>query len=97
MHAKICEFPSKEMYEGKLESDPSVADHLLKDLPNATEDPDDDILSSPVVFFDTAGLELYERVDGDGDEGSKCNENEVTVVKNWIEQLVSRMAIHLVM
>ena len=27
--------------------------------------------------------------DGDGDEGSKCNENEAAVVKNLIEELVS--------
>jgi len=87
MNRKICEFPSEEMYEGKLTSDPSVAEHLLKDLPNAAED-EDDILISPVVFFDTAGMEYFERVEGDGDEGSRCNENEATIVKNWVDQLV---------
>lgn len=46
------------------------------------------MLQTPVVFFDTAGCEYFERLDGDGDEGSRCNENEVTIVKNWVEKLV---------
>ena len=56
-------------------------------------DDDDDILSNPVVFFDTAGCEYYERTEGDSDEGSKCNENEVTIVKNWVDQLVRDFAV----
>lgn len=49
------------------------------------------MLGTPVVFFDTAGCEYFERqeTDSDNDEGSKCNENEALVVKNWIERLVS--------
>ena len=41
------------------------------------------------MFYDTTGCEYFERLDGDGDEGSRCNENEVMVVKRCIEQLVS--------
>ncbi|OCH92757.1 P-loop containing nucleoside triphosphate hydrolase protein [Obba rivulosa] len=91
MHAQIAAFPSKTMYHNKLTSHPSVASHLLRDLPNTkaeTEDDEKEILGTPVVFFDTAGCEYYERVEGDNDEGSRCNENEATVVKNWVEQLV---------
>ena len=74
-----------------MTSHESVAPHLLRDLPNAkpeSEEDQEEVLSTPVVFFDTAGCEYYERLEGDGDEGSRCNENEATVVKSWIGNLV---------
>jgi DNA polymerase alpha-associated DNA helicase A len=49
-----------------------------------------DVLGMPVVFFDTAGCEYFERLDGDNEEGSRCNENEAAVVKVWVDKLVSR-------
>ncbi|KAG6855819.1 hypothetical protein H0H87_010581 [Tephrocybe sp. NHM501043] len=91
MHSQICAFPSKTLYSSKLTPHASVESHLLTDLPNTQADNEDDrreILETPVVFFDTSGCEYFERVDGDGDEGSRCNENEATVVKNWVEKLV---------
>ncbi|KAL4076888.1 AAA domain-containing protein [Scleroderma yunnanense] len=95
MHAEICEFPSKTLYASKLKSHGSVSSHLLRDLPNTkdfvtreNEESSKEVLGTPVVFFDTAGCEYYERLDGDGDEGSRCNENEATVVKTWTERLV---------
>ena len=95
MHAQICEFPSKTLYASKLKSHDSVSSHLLSDLPNTrsfTESADEEaikeVLASPVVFFDTAGCEYYERLDGDGDESSRCNQNEASVVKRWTEKLV---------
>lgn len=94
MHAQICEFPSKTLYASQLASHTSVASHLLRDLPNAQPESEEDakeVLGTPVVFFDTAGCEYFERVEGDGDEGSRCNENEATVVKNWVASLVSRV------
>ena len=92
MHAHIASFPSKVMYHSRLKSHDSVKAHLLRDLPNAnaaSEDDEKEILGTPVVFYDTAGCEYFERVEGDGDEGSRCNENEASVVKMWEEQLVS--------
>ncbi|EKM56705.1 uncharacterized protein PHACADRAFT_207896 [Phanerochaete carnosa HHB-10118-sp] len=92
MHAKIAEFPSKVMYHNKLISHASVAGHLLKDLSNtgaASEDEETELLSTPTVFFDTAGCEYFERLEGDGDEGSRCNENEAVVVRRCIEDLAS--------
>jgi len=93
MHADICEFPSNTLYSSKLISHESVASHLLFDLPNTSTDSEEDAkeaLQMPVVFFDTSGCEYYERLDGvDGDEGSRCNENEATIVSNWINKLVS--------
>ena len=95
MHAQICQFPSHTLYASKLKSHHSVSLHLLSDLPNTrsfieTQDEDTirEVLGSPVVFFDTAGCEYYERLEGDGDEGSRCNENEALVVKGWTEKLV---------
>lgn len=91
MHSQIAAFPSKTLYQNKLQSHLSVAQHLLRDLPNANPESEEDakeLLSTPVVFFDTAGCEYFERVDGDGDEGSRCNENEAEVVKTWVESLV---------
>jgi DNA polymerase alpha-associated DNA helicase A len=88
MHTKIAEFPSKIMYDSRLITHYSVAAHLLRDLPNITTTSDDDILENPVVFFDTAGCEYFEKLEGEGDEGSRCNENEATIVQNWVESLV---------
>ncbi|KAI0088229.1 P-loop containing nucleoside triphosphate hydrolase protein [Irpex rosettiformis] len=92
MHAQIAAFPSKVMYYNKLTSHQSVAGHLLRDLPNvkaSSEDEEKELLGTPVAFYDTAGCEYFERIDGDGDEGSKCNENEAMVVKRFIEELAS--------
>jgi DNA polymerase alpha-associated DNA helicase A len=69
----------------------SVATHLLRHLPNAATSEEEDaqeILETPVVFFDTAGCEYFERLEGDSDEGSRCNENEATIVKKWVATLV---------
>ena len=90
MNLKIADFPSKVMYHNKLRSHKSVASHLLDDLPNTSKEDGDEAedLRTPVVFIDTAGLEYYERVEGDQDDGSRCNENEAMVVKKHITQLV---------
>jgi len=92
MHEMICDFPSTVLYASRLQSHASVAKHLLKDLPGSSDDPDfADVLATPVVFFDTAGCEYFERVDeegGNNDEGSRRNENEAMVVKHWVEKLV---------
>ncbi|KAH6903121.1 DNA helicase [Coprinopsis sp. MPI-PUGE-AT-0042] len=87
--------PIKTLYRSKLRSHSSVEAHLLKDLlEDDTEDPDE-VLQHPVVFFDTAGCEFFERLEAtstpgskDSDEGSRCNENEAMIVKQWVEKLV---------
>ncbi|KAM5531065.1 hypothetical protein V8D89_015285 [Ganoderma adspersum] len=90
MHSHIASFPSKVMYHSRLKSHSTVEAHLLHDLPNTkadSEDEEKEILGTPVVFYDTAGCEYFERLEGDGDEGSRCNENEASVVKMWVDQL----------
>ncbi|KAH7337710.1 AAA domain-containing protein [Rhizoctonia solani] len=92
MHKKIAEFPSETLYGSALISHESVASHLLRDLPGVSTDQGlAEVTSEPVVFFDTAGCEFYERVDNEegGDEGSRSNENEATLVRKWVEELVS--------
>ena len=72
MHEIICEFPNITLYESKLVSDSSVAKHVLKDLKNANNQIDDDeVLNTPVVFFDTSGLEFFEK---EGDVGFALEE-----------------------
>ncbi|KIK46042.1 hypothetical protein CY34DRAFT_464858 [Suillus luteus UH-Slu-Lm8-n1] len=95
MHSQICQFPSQTLYASKLVSHESVRSHLLKDLPAVSafassedEDTIKETLGTPVVFYDTAGCEYFERLDGDNDEGSRCNENEAAVVSKWVERLV---------
>ncbi|KZV87777.1 P-loop containing nucleoside triphosphate hydrolase protein [Exidia glandulosa HHB12029] len=96
MHAQIASFPSKTLYHSALVSHESVRAHRLRDFP-ATTTGAEEVLDVPVVFFDTAGCEYFERLEGDADggsggkgveEGSRCNENEAVVVKMWVEKLV---------
>lgn len=88
---KICEFPSKMLYGSRLRSDDSVANHLLKDLETIVDsnDTEPELLSAPIVFHDTSGCEYFERSVENEDDGSKFNENEATIVKSWLEKLVS--------
>lgn len=80
----INDFPSMKMYETKLMPDKSVKDRNLGEL-LADNDPESD-LHQPVIFFDTAGLAMSES----GDEGeSKWNENEATIVHDYVTNLVS--------
>lgn len=103
---QIMQFPSTELYANKLVAHESVAQRLLRDLPGRTpssngtgssDDEDDGLLTEPVIFYDTAGLNMYERAeDKDTDPSvrrtldgeSKSNENEAEIVMKFIEELV---------
>lgn len=79
MNERIASFPSDTLYESALISHPSVSSRTLADIT-----PDDD-LTPPVIFFDTAGCDYYERTD----EGeSTFNENEAVIVEKWARRLV---------
>jgi DNA polymerase alpha-associated DNA helicase A len=106
MHASIAEFPSKALYSSALISHESVASRRLIDLPSINDKESEDaqdVLLPTLVFFDTSGTEMYERLEGDdGDssvnkttvgEGSRYNENEAEIVSKWVRQLVSCMSI----
>jgi DNA polymerase alpha-associated DNA helicase A len=102
MHQQIASFPSDTLYDSNLISSPAVAKRTLLSLPTI-DNPDSedakDALEHPVIFFDTAGCEFYEKSEGDREntslkgvgEGSKCNENEAEVVAKWARKLVTTL------
>jgi ATP-dependent RNA/DNA helicase IGHMBP2 len=84
MHERIMEWPSRELYEGRLEAHASVAAHLLRDLPGVTLSPETE---APLVFIDTAGCDLEEVVEAEGD--SKANEGEADIAVAHVERLLA--------
>ena len=84
MHARIMNWPSRELYGGRLEAHASVAGHLLSHLPGVASSPETE---SPLFFIDTAGCGLEEAVEVEGD--SKFNEGEVQIVERHLAVLIS--------
>uniref|UniRef100_A0A2K6AFX9 DNA-binding protein SMUBP-2 n=1 Tax=Mandrillus leucophaeus TaxID=9568 RepID=A0A2K6AFX9_MANLE len=83
MHQAIMRWASDTMYHGQLTAHPSVAGHLLRDLPGvaATEE-----TGVPLLLVDTAGCGLFELEEED--EQSKGNPGEVRLVSLHIQALV---------
>jgi superfamily I DNA and/or RNA helicase len=63
MHQAIMNYPSQELYQGKLVADESVKLHLLKDIPKITSNNDTTI---PLVLIDTAGCNMQEMKEEEG-------------------------------
>ena len=82
MHQQIMTFSSQLFYGGALVADPSVAEHLLCDLPGVVES---ELTATPVTFIDTAGADYQEAVEADGE--SRFNEGEAQLVMRKIAQL----------
>ncbi|XP_066854840.1 DNA-binding protein SMUBP-2 isoform X2 [Anser cygnoides] len=83
MHEAIMQWASSEMYSGRLTAHPSVAQHLLKDLPGVASTEETTI---PLLLIDTAGCGLLElEVE---DEQSKGNPGEVQLAGLHIQALV---------
>ncbi|XP_040826885.1 DNA-binding protein SMUBP-2 isoform X2 [Ochotona curzoniae] len=82
MHQAIAGWASEAMYHGQLTAHPSVAGHLLRDLPGvaATEE-----TGLPLLLVDTAGCGLFELEE---DDQSKGNPGEVRLVCLHIQALV---------
>lgn len=83
MHQAIMCWASAAMYLGQLTAHPSVAGHLLRDLPGvaATEE-----TGIPLLLVDTASCGLFELEEED--EQSKGNPGEVRLVSMHIQALV---------
>ncbi|XP_016068953.1 PREDICTED: DNA-binding protein SMUBP-2 [Miniopterus natalensis] len=83
MHQAIARWASEALYHGQLMAHPSVAEHLLRDLPGvaATEE-----TCLPLLLVDTAGCGLSE-LEGEDDQ-SKGNPGEVRLVSLHIQALV---------
>jgi DNA polymerase alpha-associated DNA helicase A len=107
MNETISAFPSVELYGSALINHDSVARRRLVDLPSIKEPTSEDsteTLEPTLVFFDTAGSEMFERLEGDGEdaaiqkgsigEGSRYNENEAEIVAKWARKLVREATTH---
>lgn len=78
------------MYHGELTAADSVKDRRLDDLATVETTLEDEELLSRVIFYDTTGLDFFERTDEDaiGVRGdSKYNENEAEVVTRHVKAL----------
>ncbi|NXK23526.1 SMBP2 protein, partial [Arenaria interpres] len=83
MHQAIMQWASGELYGGRLAAHPSVAQHLLRDLPGVTSTEETTI---PLLLIDTAGCGLFE-LDVE-DEQSKGNPGEVQLTRLHVQALV---------
>lgn len=93
MHEKIMQFPSSELYEGKLIAADFVKDRLLKDLPYGVEETDD--TKEPLVFIDTQGGDFAEKAEDEDTtikggllSESKSNEMEARIAIRHVEGLI---------
>jgi ATP-dependent RNA/DNA helicase IGHMBP2 len=78
MHRRIMAFPSRELYDGTLEADPSVAEHRLADLAGVIECP---VTSEPVELIDTAGAGFEEELEPDGVSKRNVEEARLAIRK----------------
>ncbi|GAA5968180.1 hypothetical protein JCM3765_003694 [Sporobolomyces pararoseus] len=99
---KINEFPSKMLYDNELKPSHQggISERRLGDLLQQQQQQDEEEveigegdlqdLNEPIVFFDTAGLGMYERGGEPGQFGSesKSNENEADIVLNYVKFLI---------
>lgn len=84
MNQAIMDFASHEFYDGELEADSSVRDHLLADLPGVAAG---SLSDSPLLFIDTAGAGFEETVEPDGE--SRLNAEEAAIVVRRVESLLA--------
>ncbi|XP_006893295.1 PREDICTED: DNA-binding protein SMUBP-2 isoform X2 [Elephantulus edwardii] len=83
MHQAIARWASEALYHGQLVAHPSVAEHLLRDLPGVTSTEE---TALPLLLIDTAGCGLCE-LEGD-EEHSRGNPGEVRLVSLHVQALV---------
>ena len=86
MHETIMRWSSDALYGGELCADASVRGHLLADLPRVASGEEHPETSWPVLFVDTAGCDLEERQEVDGD--SRANDGEARLIVEHIRRLV---------
>jgi superfamily I DNA and/or RNA helicase len=84
MHAAIQNFSSREFYEGSLTPHPSVAGHLLADLPGVERSR---LTETPDEWIDTAGAGYDEELEPDGE--SRLNPGEAQLVCHYVGKLVA--------
>ncbi|XP_022249895.1 DNA-binding protein SMUBP-2-like isoform X2 [Limulus polyphemus] len=84
MHQDIMNWASEHMYQHRLISHPSVASHLLRDLPGVEENEDTSI---PLLLIDTTGCGHWEMELTDKE--SKGNEGEADLVTLHVDKLIA--------
>ena len=84
MHRAIMEYPSRMLYEGRLEADAAVAGHLLRDLPGIARS---EFAETPLRFIDTAGCGYDEETEPEGE--SKANAGEADLAARMVEDLAA--------
>ncbi|XP_047374036.1 DNA-binding protein SMUBP-2 isoform X2 [Sciurus carolinensis] len=82
MHQAIMRWASEALYGGQLTAHPSVAGHLLRDLPGVA---DTEETGLPLLLVDTAGCGLLELEE---DDQSRGNPGEVRLVTLHVQALV---------
>lgn len=83
MHETIMAFSAAEFYEGDLAADPSVAGHLLYELPGVQAC---ELTETPVTFIDTAGAGYDEEQEEEGE--SRRNPEEARLVVRKVRELL---------
>jgi superfamily I DNA and/or RNA helicase len=84
MHEQIMRFSSEQFYRNTLIADPSVASHVLDDLPLVASTP---LTETPLAFIDTAGADWHEEAEPDGE--SKRNPSEGAFVLRKVQELLA--------
>ncbi len=85
MHRAIMDYPSRTLYEGRLEAHASVAGHLLRDLGGIAAEAE--VAATPLRFIDTAGCSYDEETEAEGD--SKQNAGEAELAARIVEELAA--------
>ena len=83
MNQAIMEFSSREFYDGTLIADSSVGGHKLCDLPDVAVTA---MTEEPLMFVDTAGSNLNEELEQDGE--SKLNPGEGKLIHRFAVELM---------
>ncbi len=78
MHEHIMAYSSDVFYENRLEAHPTVATHLLRDLPNVREE---ELTTTPVLFIDTSGACYDEEKEAGGDSYLNRDEAKLAIKK----------------
>lgn len=84
MHRQIMDFSAAAFYNGRLQADSTVQDHLLCGLPGVVGT---DLTETAVTFIDTAGAGYDDTQPADSD--SRSNPEEAALVVKKVQQLLA--------
>lgn len=96
MNEEIMAYPNEALYNSRLRADESCRTIRLYDLESVEkpEEADDELWTAPLVFYDTTGTGMWEKMADEDLQGStlqatsRCNENEAVLVERHIRLLM---------